>query len=150
MVSAARRVQASQWSHKCWSQLGRARRLSLPNGKSIRVWWRLLNRPDCLVADRDGFCCCNNAVWLQIQVCCCLGRQIMRALKGSTDPSCCFHANAPMLFPNMNRWKVSQLRDLWLNESRMCLHLDFEFNTFQCTQNERFQLFRWILFIPLW
>lgn len=34
MVSAAWRVRASQRNPKCWSQLGRACRLSLPNGKS--------------------------------------------------------------------------------------------------------------------
>lgn len=152
VVSAACRVRASQRSPKCWSQLGRARRLSLPNGKSIRVWWRLLNRPACPVADRDGFCCCNNAAWLQLQLCCCSGRQIMLALKGSTDPSCFFHANAQMLFPirfqekpTINPWtyaEVSQLHDLWLKEFRMCLNLYLDFNTFQCRQNESFQSFQ--------
>lgn len=59
MWSVAQRVWGSQRSCMCWSQLGHARRLSLPNGKSIRVWWRLLNRPACPAADRDRFCCCK-------------------------------------------------------------------------------------------
>lgn len=148
----------SQRSHKCWSQLGRAHHLSLPNGKSIRVWWRLLNRPACPVADRDGFCCCNNAAWLQLQLCCCSGRQIMPALKGSIDPSCfflqmhkCFFQTKFSVFkknpPLNHEWTLkSQLHDLWLNKFRMCLNLYFDFNTYQCRQNECFQLFRQILF----
>lgn len=90
----------SQRSRKCWSQLGRTRHLSLPNGKSIRVWWRLLNRPACPVADRDGFCCCNNAAWLQHG--CSSSYAAVRADRSCepwNDPLIP-PANAQMLFPN--------------------------------------------------